>query len=117
MRIAILLILILLINSCVKKNSFYWGYVYHNNKPVVNVVVKQQNERTNNKAKTDSTGFFKLSKEPNSIGSLIFEKLGFISDTIPSIWIQHGEKVKYTFLNKLPDTIILRKDTSFLKEN
>ncbi|CAA0187906.1 carboxypeptidase regulatory-like domain-containing protein [Tenacibaculum maritimum] len=109
MRIIFLLVSILIISSCRTKPKFYRGYVFYDKKPLLNVIVRKDN--LNESTQTDSTGFFKLPKEPNSIHSLIFEKTGFITDTIPSVWTQHGEKVNYTFLNKTIDTIFLRKIT------
>lgn len=94
--------------SCSTKPAFYKGYVYYDNKPLKNVTVKKMYD-DESFTKTDSTGYFILQKRPNTLRSLIFEKKGFITDTIPSVWTQHGEKVKYTFLNKYSDTIILRK--------
>lgn len=108
MRIVLLLpVSLLIINSCITKPKFYRGYVFYDKKPLANVIVKKEN--CNNLTLTDSTGFFKLPKKSNSIRSLIFTKNGFVTDTIPSVWTQHGEKVNYTFLNKTLDTIILRK--------
>lgn len=100
-----------MLSSCGTKPKFYRGYVFYNKKPLVNVTIKKDNGKHHDSVRTDLTGFFKLPKEPNSIRSLIFTKKGFVTDTIPSVWTQHGEKIYYTFLNKSPDTIFLRKIT------
>lgn len=105
------LFLILGVFGCKTTPRFYRGYVYHNNRPLFNVLVKADNPNFLEKTTTDSLGFFKLSKSPNSLVSLIFIKEKFKSDTIPSVWSQHGEKIKYTFLNKELDTIKMTKIT------
>ncbi len=110
MKILVLSIILFTITSCSTKPAFYRGYVYYENKPLKNVTVKKMYDDEFS-TKTDSNGYFLLQKEPNSLRSLIFEKQGFITDTIPSVWTQNGEKVKYTFLNKYSDTITLRKIT------
>ncbi|MCD8418796.1 hypothetical protein J2Q11_13770 [Tenacibaculum finnmarkense genomovar finnmarkense] len=99
---------LLLLNGCKTKPLLYQGYVYYDNQPLVNVVVKKEH-KNQDLTKTDSTGYFKIKKTPNSLTSLIFIKEGFKIDTVPSVWSQHGEKINYTFLNKKFDTIRLRK--------
>ena len=115
MKTLILIAFILMAISCKVKPKFYSGYVYFNEKPLQGVIVKKDNQKLSDMTQTDSIGFFKLHKEPNSIYSLIFKKKGFTTDTIPSVWSQHGEKIKYTFLNKYPDTINLQKNNLIKK--
>ena len=111
MRI-IFFLMFLILNGCKSSPTIYKGYVYHENKPLVNVsVIKEYAKDRKDSTLTDSTGYFELQKEPNSLVSLIFIKEHFRSETIPSVWTQHGEKVKYTFLNKVFDTVRLKKST------
>ncbi|MBL3657554.1 hypothetical protein [Fulvivirga sediminis] len=103
------LFLLLCLCSCKVNRDFYWGYVYYDQKPLTDVTVKTNSDNVVDSVQTDAIGFFKLAKQPHSAQPLIFKKEGFITDTIPSIWYQHGEKVMYTFLNQQPDTVLLRK--------
>ncbi|UII26492.1 hypothetical protein LVD15_24880 [Fulvivirga maritima] len=97
------------ISSCKVNRDYYWGYIYYDEKPLTDVTVKINRANVVDSVQTDANGFFKLAKAPHSAPPLIFKKEGFITDTIPSIWHQHGEKVMYTFLNQQPDTVVLRK--------
>ena len=109
MRNVILLILIASsLIGCKTKPLFYQGYVYHDNQPQENVTVITD-DNNQDYTKTDVTGYFKLNKMPNTLTDLIFNKEGFRIDTIPSVWSQHGEKIKYNFINKKMDTIQLIK--------
>jgi len=94
--------------TCKQSREFYHGYVYYNNKPVSNVLIKEDVLNSTKNTETDSTGFFKLPKDPNSVSSLIFIKERFKVDTVKTVWSQHGEKLKYTFLNKKFDTLVLK---------
>ncbi len=110
MRLIILLAsLLITLANCSNKPLFYKGYVYHNGKPQAQVVVRRMHSNQDESTRTDSTGFFKLKKEPNSIHSLIFEKEGFAIDTIPTVWTQHGEKINYRFINDEKDTLFIKK--------
>ena len=106
-----IIILLILTANCKQSQEFYHGYVYYNNKPVSNVFIKEDVLNSSKNTKTDSTGFFKLQKKPSHLSNLIFTKDGFKTDTIKTVWSQHGEKIRYTFLNTKFDTLVLR--TSF----
>jgi hypothetical protein len=109
--VLIIFIFLTLVNfSCKsKKQNFYHGFVYNINdkKPIKNVLVKENFKENFLTEKTDSLGYFKIINNTGSIGELIFICDNFKTDTIPTIWSQHGEKLKYLFLNKIPDTIFL----------
>ncbi len=108
MRFVTFLLLVFLIVGCKSKQSFYHGYVFHNENPVVGVEVKD-NLRIQNSTYTDSTGYFKLIKRRDMISDLIFTKNGYISDTVKTVWIQSGEREMKRFLNKDADTLYLFK--------
>ncbi|MDO6809881.1 hypothetical protein Q4603_14740 [Zobellia galactanivorans] len=57
---------------------------------------------------TDKTGYFKLLKSPNSVSKLIFLAEGYQIDTTRTVWNRYDGAGK-RFLNKIPDTLILRK--------
>ena len=106
MKTAIFLGLLLLI-GCNTEPLFYQGYVYYGNKPLENVTVKK--EYINETTKTDSSGYFKLNKDPDFLTKLIFIKEKFEVDTVRTIWSSGGEKISYTFLNEDFDTLRLIK--------
>jgi hypothetical protein len=103
--------LLICIISCKSKNqNFYHGYVYNNEnkKPLKNVIVKENLLKNFLSSKTDSTGYFRIQNNTQSIADLIFICENFKKDTVKTIWSQHGENLKYLFLNKIPDTIFLK---------
>ncbi len=100
-----LILFIILLYSCKPSQEFYDGYVYYDKKPVGNVMVKENRIDKNINTKTDSTGYFILPKNSNSLSDLVFIKDGVNIDTVKTVWTQHGEKIKYTFLNKKKDTL------------
>lgn len=99
-----MIFLILLLPCC--KVEKYTGYVYGlDNKPVPRVTVTALHE--NEKTLTDSAGYFKLDKLHDISGELVFQKVGFSTDTIASIQIQNGEQQKRRF--KGERTYLLKK--------
>lgn len=103
--------LLILCFSCKsKKQNFYHGYVYNGNKnkPLQNVFVRESFKSNFLSTKTDSSGYFKIINNSESIGELIFSCDGFKTDTIGTVWTQHGESLKYLFLNKVTDTVFLK---------
>ena len=109
MKKTMLFFYLLLIISCNKKATFYHGVVIDaNKKPIANVNVSLRFD-SNKSTFSKENGYFKLSKSPDIIDDLVFSKKGYITDTIFSVWTQHGEKVNYTFLNKSSDTIRLKR--------
>lgn len=94
-----------------EKQTFYYGYVYDiiDKKPLKNVLVKTSIVINPRFIKTDSTGYFKLHKQDELINDLIFIEDNYKTDTIPTVWSQHGEKLEYHFLNEIPDTVYLKR--------
>ncbi|MCF6351228.1 MAG: hypothetical protein L3J23_09425 [Flavobacteriaceae bacterium] len=73
-----------------------------------NVIVKEMLKNSQFTI-SDKKGYFKLHKSPNVISDLIFFKEGYIKDTISTVWFQYGETQETRFVNKTPDTIVLKK--------
>ena len=94
----IILLLALTLFSCNPINNFYQGRVtdVHNN-PLENVIVAE--DRIERQTRTDKNGYFKLDRNSNYLGYLIFIKDGYKTDTIPTVWHQAGETTKYNFVN------------------
>lgn len=91
--------------SCKSVNNYYHGRVLdETNKPIENVVVTE--DTFEKKTRTNKMGYFKLSRNPDGLGNLLFFKEGYKADTIPSVWSQHGEIILYNFIEK--DTTIVR---------
>lgn len=97
--------------SCDKELDYYHGVVVDSNLvPISNVTVKTDYSDAIF-TETKKTGYFKLSREPNKYGSIIFSKKGYKTDTIRTVWAQSGEFLDYNFINKKIDTIALREIT------
>ncbi|MCB9255838.1 MAG: hypothetical protein H6579_01765 [Chitinophagales bacterium] len=75
------ILLILTLGSCKEKiNDFYQGKVLDENGfPLEHVVVEEY--KMGNRTKSDSLGYFKLKRSENWLGSLVFSKEGYESDT------------------------------------
>ena len=103
--------LLCLIFACSGKQNFYQGYVYDldTRKPLENVIVKECNLKPLS-GRTDSTGYFKVENNTQSISDLVFITNTHKPDTAITVWSQHGERIEYSFLNKKPDTIYLKKN-------
>ena len=99
--------LILIPLACGQKSTnYYQGLVLDENEiPIENVQVFEVYGKEN-KAKTDKKGYFRLQRNSELLTSLIFQKEGFNTDTVPVYWTQHGEKVHYKFTTI--DTTIVR---------
>lgn len=93
--------------SCYNRIEYYQGYIYDKNyNPLVNVKVTL--ESTNQTSITDNKGFFKIKKNSNILGDLIVFKKKKIIDTIKTVWRQHGEKIKYSFVENQNDTLFIK---------
>lgn len=91
--------------NCQSVRYHYHGKVTdENNVPLKDVFVTL--EYFENNTKTDKKGYFKLKRCSNSLGNLIFNKEGYKTDTIPTVWSQHGEALQYNFIEK--DTTVIR---------
>lgn len=97
--------------SCTKSQNCYTGYVYdETSKKTLNKVFIKENFKENSKSTfTNEKGYFKIDNESESVGNLIFILNGYKTDTIQTIWSQHGETLKYRFVGKRADTLFMRK--------
>ncbi|WP_111672797.1 carboxypeptidase-like regulatory domain-containing protein [Algoriphagus litoralis] len=102
-----LIFLILIPLACSQKSTnYYQGLVLDENDiPLENVQVFEVYGKENG-AKTDEKGYFRLQRNSELLTSLVFQKEGFKTDTVPVFWTQHGEKVHYQFTTK--DTTVVR---------
>ncbi|ALM48465.1 hypothetical protein AMR72_05850 [Flavobacterium psychrophilum] len=102
--------LIVILTGCSGKQNFYHGYVYDldTRKPLKNVTVKECNLKPLT-GSTDSTGYFNIENNTQGISDLVFITTTHKQDTARTVWSQHGERIEYSFINKKPDTIYLKK--------
>lgn len=107
-------LLFLILCSCRSVNDFYQGRVVDaQNKPLKNVVVSELYRGS--QTSTDTNGYFKLKRYSSSfLGDLVFEKYGYDTDTIPTVWHQAGETTEYGFVKD--DTTIVRLRPIEVKE-
>lgn len=83
---------------------YYHGRVIDENQnPVAGVRVFEMYRE--HSVETDKNGYFRISKSPDWIDDLVFRKSGYLTDTIASVWHQHGETTEYNFINK--DTTVV----------
>lgn len=93
-------------NSCKTSPQNYEGYVFRGKgKPANNIKVCEENK--NNCTTTNQQGFFKLQKQETSIRNLIVFQGNNPIDTIKTVWSQHGEKIKYSFIEGKKDTLFI----------
>lgn len=91
-----LLVLILISYQCSKLKDNYSGFIFdENGKPLTGVLIRAC-ESSGSKTFTDSSGFFKLKKSGDFFCDLILTKKGYQTDTIKTVWIQHGEKEMFS---------------------
>lgn len=102
--------LTVVLTGCSGKQNFYHGYVYDldTRKPLKNVTVKECNLKPLT-GSTDSTGYFNIENNTQGISDLVFITTTHKQDTARTVWSQHGERIEYSFINKKPDTIYLKK--------
>ena len=109
---ALNILLIFFFTQCSNQQDFYHGYVYdeQTNKPLKNVFVKENIKSNPKSTYTNFNGYFKIGNKENSISDLVFSIKGYGKDTVVTMWTQHGEQLKYKFLNSLPDTLFLKNE-------
>lgn len=97
------------LTGCSEAPEFYHGYVYDQKtqKPLANIQVKEDYPSNSKSAYTDTKGYFKIKKDPQSITDLIFSSPDYGPDTLLTVWSQHGESIGYVFVNAKPDTAFL----------
>lgn len=95
----LLLLVCLMLVSCKEIDDYYYGQVVDDKgNALENVAVEEY--KMGNRTKTDEGGYFKLKRSENWLGSLVFSKEGFESDTLPAVWHQAGETTEYNFLKE-----------------
>ncbi|WP_437918647.1 hypothetical protein [Sphingobacterium sp. LRF_L2] len=91
--------------SCHSSPLYYYGQVLdENNTPIESVYISKLYDDIG--VVTDKRGYFKMDRSADRLDDLIFSKEGYITDTIPSVWRQNGEAIRYNFINH---------DTTFVK--
>lgn len=107
-------LLFLILCSCRSVNDFYQGRVIDiHNKPLENVSVSELYRGS--QTSTDTNGYFKLKRYSSGfLGELVFEKDGYKTDTIPTVWHQAGETTEYHFVKD--DTTIVNLRPIEIKE-
>lgn len=103
----LLLGIFLVYNSCGENlNNYYSGIIVDElGRPVQSVLVKEDiAEKYSNKTLTDSNGFFKMNRTKGIFADLLLSKKGYLSDTVPVVWHQHGETTEFSS--------IIKKDSS-----
>lgn len=105
----ITLLSIFLLFSCSGRQEYYHGYVYDGltRKPLAKVMVKENLPGNAKSTYTDAKGYFKIENKAKSFADLIFSASTYQVDTLPTIWSQHGESLRYSFINSKPDTVFL----------
>lgn len=104
------LVFIVFIN-CINQQNFYRGYVYDmtTKMPLYNVLIKENLKENSKSGRSDRNGYFEILNDTESSGNLIFSLEDYKSDTINTVWSQHGEKLKYRFINSKNDTLYMQK--------
>lgn len=104
-----LFIFLFIFLNCNSENDYYFGRVLdENNNPIKNAIVTV--DIFEEKTKTNNKGYFKLKRNSGWLGNLIFQKEGYLTDTIPIVWSQHGETLNYNFIEN--DTTIVKLQRS-----
>ncbi|OAB81687.1 carboxypeptidase regulatory-like domain-containing protein [Cochleicola gelatinilyticus] len=103
-----LIICVIISSFGCKSVEYYHGVtVDETNQPLRDVKVIEDNVERKF-VFTDSSGYFILTKNPNTVSRLVFEKSGFITDTVQTVWNRYDGAGK-RFLNKKPDTIVIQR--------
>ena len=108
MRSLIYTLLLFLLFSCkTSVNNFYHGIVLDEyGKPLEGVTIFEDDRKNGKVTRTDSTGYFKLFRSPDWLGTLIFIKEGYRTDSSSSVNRQAGEKIRYNFIEN--DTTLVK---------
>jgi len=105
-KIVLLHILLFTLFSCKKKQPYYHGIILNNDIiPISGVTVTDSLQSTISNEK----GYFILYRSPTFISDLTFSKIGYETRTVKTVGTRGG--IKYKFLNKKEDTLILKKIT------
>ncbi len=117
MRLKHIIICILILTSCNDINDYYSGYVVDERGYSISEVQVREYRCDGLHTVTDENGFFHLKRDKSFICNLIFEKEGYLPDTVLTFWVVDDNDTQY-FSTIRSDTskIILKKaDTAFLK--
>ena len=104
MKKTVIILSVILLTACsVKINNYYSGFaVDEMDKPISGVLVCKCfgliNYEINKEVcdTTDERGHFFINREKELLHYLTFTKEGYITDTIPMVWLMHGEKEMYS---------------------
>jgi len=109
----ILIILTTSFSACsIHFNDYYSGIIIDEfGLPIEGVSIKENSIDVDLKRSiTDKNGFFKMNRSEVGLPKIIISRVGFISDTIPIMWSQHGEIMEYSTLIKTDSTkLVLRR--------
>ena len=112
-NVLIILLLSLSTSCSIHINDYYSGIVVDEfGLPIegVSVTVIENLDEYSQKSITDENGFFKMNRSEVGLPKIIISRVGFISDTIPIMWSQHGEIMEYSTLIKTDSTkLVLRR--------
>jgi len=104
---------LLLLTSCEEKRlSYYHGVVVdENSNPLDSVMVSEvRNIKYPQAVLTKKDGTFKLYGSYNYSIPLLFSKKSYIiQDSVYTSWSDYGGEIQYRFLNKIKDTLVLKK--------
>jgi hypothetical protein len=111
MKIYILFPVLTILMSCSKLQKCYSGYVYdeESREPINRVFIKERFSKDFKSTYSNEKGYFKIDNDSESIGDLIFIRDGYKTDTIVTVWSQHGENLKYRFVRKESDTLYMQR--------
>lgn len=109
-----LIIILLIITSCNEKLSEnYRGYVYSLEKKPLNNVKVYPDRISSEYTYTQKDGFFSLKRGSLTfLDNLIFEKDGYITDSLETVYYHRGHGTIYLFLTTQSDTLFMRKQTN-----
>ena len=106
----ITIIIILFIVSCSESpKKYYEGYIYDDKLPLDNVLIIEEGINEN-KAISDSKGYFKLKRSSESfIRDLIFIKERYKADTVKLVRGKNSPPIYFLFLRNESDTLRMEK--------
>lgn len=106
--LALFLFILIAFSACNGDQNFYHGIVRgEDGKPILDVFVVENKDGKN--TRTDSSGYFRIEKDGNTVNKLIFSKEHYITDTISSANQQQGKTTTVNFLSEDTTIVILKK--------
>ncbi|WP_157822002.1 hypothetical protein [Tenacibaculum sp. Bg11-29] len=108
MRIVLIFFYITTMLSCKNEQTYYHGIIFNEKQiPLSRVIITDGVQSTF----SNNNGYFKLYRNPNFLSELTFSKEGFETRIMKTVGTQHGESIRYKFLNMKADTLHLKKIT------